>query len=448
MKHSESESSVLEFKRTIPKDDQIVKTMIGFCNQHGGKLVIGVANNGTITGLGEQEVQASLEAIDKAIYDACSPPIIPRVYAQLIGEKTILIIEVSAGMNKPYFRKSEGLEKGTYIRMGHHTVRANADMIEELKWSAKRISYDCTPVYHADVDLLDHEAIQRFLEKRKVKGDAIINYHTLKSYYLIAEEHTKTYPSVAGLLLFNQDPQYYFPEAMIICTHFRGNEGRDVLATTDCIGTLFQQYADAMHFLTKRLYRSFKIKNAEREEELEIPEEALREVVINALVHRNYHIQGPTKIAIYDNRIEIFSPGVFPGPIDLDHLQTGATYIRNMAICKVFREAGYIEKLGSGLLTLFRTYKQKNLKTPQVIQGQNYIKCILPRETAAGPTQKSSDLEHILKIFDYGSEITVADVMERFDLPRSTASRHLSTLAKQGQIKRISSGRNTRYTKT
>ena len=166
---------------------------------------------------------------------------------------------------------------------------------------------------------------------------------------------------------------------MIICSHFSGISGRAAIASVDCTGTLFEQFETAYNFILSRLSRSFIIRAPKREEQFEIPPEAIREVLLNAIIHRNYHINGPTKISIYNNRIEFFNPGVFLGPLDTHSLKLGLTYIRNNVICKVFREAGYIEKLGSGFITLFNSYEQMGLYPPEVIQGENFIKCILPR---------------------------------------------------------------------
>ena len=103
MKYPAEESSKLEFKKTIPENDQIIKTIIGFCNQKGGKLIIGIDSNATIVGLSNDDVQKTMEYINKIIFEASAPPIIPLVYIQTIADKTILIIEVSSGMNKPYY---------------------------------------------------------------------------------------------------------------------------------------------------------------------------------------------------------------------------------------------------------------------------------------------------------------------------------------------------------
>ena len=108
MKYPGAESSTLEFKRTLPENDQIIKTIIGFCNRDGGRLIVGVQPDGTITGVPEEEIQKVMEYANKSIFEASSPPIIAGFHSQRIGDKTLLIIEVSSGMNKPYYRKSEG----------------------------------------------------------------------------------------------------------------------------------------------------------------------------------------------------------------------------------------------------------------------------------------------------------------------------------------------------
>ena len=170
MKYPENESSTLEFKRILQKNDQMIKTIVAFCNHKGGRLIIGIENDGTIVGLPEDLITETIEYLDKSIYEACTPPIIPAVSAQRIGEKIVLVVQVSAGMNKPYYIKSLGLEKGTYIRLGRSTMRANADIIQELQWQKQARSYDTMPVYHASIDELDMEKFDHFLGMRK-NGD-------------------------------------------------------------------------------------------------------------------------------------------------------------------------------------------------------------------------------------------------------------------------------------
>ena len=448
MKYPAEESSNLEFKATIPENNQIIKTVIGFCNQKGGQLIIGVDANRNIIGVPQEDIQKIMEFINKSIFEASCPPIIPLVYIQRIADKTLLIIEVSAGMNKPYYRKSEGLDKGTYIRLGRSTLRATSDIIEELKWQSRGRLFDMMPVYHTSLENLDMKKVLEFLNSRKTAKIKAISNEILDSYNLIVEEHSSVYCSFGSILLFGKRPQKFLSEAMIICTHFSGIDGRNAIASIDCMGTLFEQFDMAYNFILSKLEHSFLITGPKRQEKLEIPEEAIRETVLNAIVHRNYHINAPIKIAIYDNRVEIFSPGTFPGPIDVNNLKKGLTYIRNNVVCKIFREAGYIEKLGSGFITLFSSYEKEGLPLPQVIEGENFVKCVLPRKTFVSKSKDVLDEEQkILNLFEMASEISIADVMEALHLSRATSGRKLALLTAKGILKKIGKGKVTRYSK-
>ena len=448
MKFPDSESSILEFKQQIPKKDQIVKTVIGFCNQNGGKLIIGVADHGVIVGVSPEEAANAIESLSKSIYDASTPPILPLVYTQTINDKTLLVIEVSSGTNKPYYRKSEGLDRGTYVRLGPMTLRASADLIEELKWQARGRCYDMMPVYETTENDLDQEKIKEFIRSRKTEKKVKISQELLRSYYLVTQEHAHLYATTAGILLFGKDPQHFFTEAMIICTHFKAAEGMEALASIDCNGTLFDQFERAFDFIVGRLSKSFTIDGPRRKEVLEIPQKAIREALLNMIVHRNYHQKSPSKIAIYRDRVEFFSPGTFFGPMNSQNLKLGLSFIRNAAICKVFREADYIEKMGSGFITIFKTYEEMGLKTPSVIEGEGFVKCILPREALdAGMSEGASELESILALFDLAEEITISDVTKNVGLPRTTAGRKLEMLIKLGKIKKKGKGRGTVYFK-
>jgi ATP-dependent DNA helicase RecG len=448
MKYLAFESSTLEFQKTLPENDQIVKTIIGFCNRYGGKLIIGVDSERNIVGMPENEIQRIMEYLDKSIFESCAPPIIPSVYSQRIGDKFLLIIEVSTGMSKPYFRKSEGVDKGTYIRLGRSTVRATAEMIEDLKWQSRGRSYDGMPVYQTQEEDLDKNKILAFLNSRKAPKVKTITREILSSYDLIIEEHSATYSTVGGILLFGKKPQKFFSESTILCTHFSGISGREALGSLECTGTLFEQFYIAHNFIVSRLSKSFSIRGIKRQEELEVPEPAIREMLLNAVIHRNYHIEAPTKIAIYDNRIEIFSPGVFPGPLDTQNLKLGLTFIRNKVICKVFREAGLIEKLGSGFITLFESYEKKGLHKPEVIEGEGFVKCILPRPSfGGGSVGEDKETQAILALFEVSAEIAISDVINTLHISRPTAGRRLNELINKGIIEQVGIGKGTRYRK-
>jgi ATP-dependent DNA helicase RecG len=447
MKYPEIESASLEFKQEMPQKDQIVKTVIGFCNQNGGKLIIGISDDGTILGIPTEDAASAIESLSKTIYDSSTPPILPLVYTQTIHDKTLLVIEVSSGTNKPYYRKSEGLENGTYIRLGPLTLKASADLIEELKWQARGKSYDMMPVYGSSEQDLDHEKIKAFITSRKTDKKARITHELLRSYYLIVQEHAHLYATTSGILLFGKQPQQFFTEAMIICSHFKGTEGREAIASIDCNGTLFEQLETAYDFILSRLSKAFTIQGPRRQETLEIPEEAIREALLNMIVHRNYHQKGPSKIAIFQNRIEFFSPGTFFGPLNTQNLKLGLSFIRNAAICKVFREADYIEKMGSGFITIFKSYEKRGLKTPVIIEGEGFVKCILPRELVTKIKTGDEELHAILTLFDLATEVSVSEVVKNLNIPRTTAVRKLNALLKSGALGKKGKGPSTVYFK-
>ena len=301
-------------------------------------------------------------------------------------------------------------------------------------------------MYQATIEDLDKDQITKFLKTRKQKLKEIDYDSALEYYQLITTEHNRVYPTVAGILLFGKYPQKFCPEAFIICSHFKGNSGRDAIASMDCEGNLLTQFEGAFNFITRHLEHSFKIESIMREEKLEIPLQAIREVLLNAVVHRHYQIPGPTKIAIYDDRLEFFTPGTFPGPLLSNQLEMGYTYIRNHIITKIFRELGYIEKLGSGFLTLFQSYRERNLPEPRVIEGDNFVKSILPRNTNEVSIKENSE-EEILRIFDTVAEIKVNNVTNALSISRQTAVRQLNALIKKGLIERLGKSTGTRYRK-
>lgn len=117
-----------------------------------------------------------------------------------------------------------------------------------------------------------------------------------------------------------------------------------------------------------------------------------------------------------------------------------------MAICKIFRESGYIEKLGTGIITAFEAYEKWGLPEPTIIDGENFVKCILPRNIY-GSVQVSDDLQLILRLFTTADELAVSDIIETFHIPRATATRRLNELVKSGALAKVGRGKGTRYKK-
>lgn len=442
MKYPAVESPQVEFKEMLVKNDQLVKTVIAFCNTLGGKLIVGIDNESTIKGIPEEEAHQALEWLDKMIYESCTPSIMPLIYLQRINDKILLVIEVSMGMNKPYYKTSLGLAEGTFVRLGRSTMKANADMIEELKWQSRGLSYDHLPIYSSEVKDIALEKFEQFIRVRRNQKKVPITEPLLESYHLITKEQGRVYPTVCAILCFSENPQKFLSEAYVLCTHFAGIEGREILATRVMNGTLFEQFDAAYDFILSKLNKSFIIKGKTREEEYEIPPTAIREALMNAVMHRNYYVRSPIKVAIYQNRIEIFSPGNFFGPIDIHHLEAGIIYVRNIAISKILWESHYVEKMGSGFIEIFASYRRRKLLSPQVIEGTNYIKCILPRLKSS---DRVDDSRRILDFIKINGSAKRSDIIKQLNISRATVGRILMNLVNDKKILREGKGAGTRY---
>jgi ATP-dependent DNA helicase RecG len=439
MKVSALESTSLEFKEKVPAKRQFLKTVIAFANLHGGKILFGVRDDGEVIGV-EDDPQDLMEQLCKMVYDSSAPTIVPRMSIESYGDLRVVVLEVSSGPNKPYRLKGEDL--GVFIRVGNMTLKATPEIIQELQWQTQGRSYDEMPCYGVSVDDLMNEQILKIIQRKRSPHANSISTNITSSLKLHQEENGKTYPTQGAVLMFHAEPQLYFSEAFTICSVFAGTVGREILSTLDLTGPIFEQLEQANAFILKNLQTKINIGTDLRHEvAYEIPPVAIREALINAFVHRNYHHQAPIKVAIYSDRIEIFSPGGFVGPMNPDAIEMGVTYIRNKVIARWFREAGLMEKLGSGLPTIFESYRQANLSLPSIAEvGQN-VKVILPR-TKSSP--ESEERVIIRQLQNYGPK-SISDLLPIVGLPRSTLGRKLSRMVSEKILVSSGKGRSLVY---
>jgi predicted HTH transcriptional regulator len=144
----EPESRRLEFKERLPKGNQLARTAVAFANGAGGKIVLGVRDSPReIIGISEDKLFALEERINSTIFDQCAPTIVPEVYLQSVTGKTLLVVEIFPGSNKPYYLKSKRKHNGTYVRIGSSNRKASLEMIEELERRRRKVSFDSLPVY-------------------------------------------------------------------------------------------------------------------------------------------------------------------------------------------------------------------------------------------------------------------------------------------------------------
>ena len=345
----EPESRRLEFKERLPKGNQLAQTAVAFANGAGGKIVLGVKDSPRkIIGIAEDKLFALEERINSTIFDQCAPAIVPEVYLQSAAEKTLLVVDIFPGSNKPYYIKKSGKHKGTYIRVGSTNRKASQETIEALERQHRKVSFDSLPVYDCGLEDVN---LKPFQKAYRDLTDKPIGKSQLRNLGLLTPERDQVHPTHGALLLSDSPARKrYFPYAKIECARFKGTTKQVFLDQTTIDDPIFETVEPCMAFIKKNIALGATIGEIYREDRWEYPLEAIREALINAVIHRDYSILGSDiKVAIYDDMLEITSPGPLPDLLSFEDLGTGRSEIRNRVLAPIFKDLKLIEAWGSGI---------------------------------------------------------------------------------------------------
>ena len=361
----QGESKTLELKKALPKNDAIAKTVIAFSNTSGGKLIIGVNDNREIVGIDDNELFELQDKIASIIADNCSPGIMPEIYSVNIDGKLVLVIEVVRGNLKPYFLKSQGKADGTYVRIGATTRAADLDTIAELERQKRHISFDEETCYDVTFDQLD---ISSLLQRFESIGKPL-NHEKLENLKLIKSENGQTYPTNALMILLGK-----FPHCTVKCARFKGTTMSVFTDKKEYEGDIFSILENTQSFVLNHINLKGEIKGLYRTDTYEIPVPALREALINAMVHRDYVNQGrDIKVGIYDDIVNIVSPGGLPHSITMEDVFNGRSEVRNRVVAHIFKELGLIEQWGSGINRIITACVEQGLQTPKIAEQNDFF---------------------------------------------------------------------------
>ena len=339
------ETEKLEFKREIPsKDSKLMKTVVAFSNSHGGRIVFGVDDEThEIIGIENEKVFRLMDALANMISETIEPQVVPRITFETIEDKTIVIVEIVEGQNQPYFLKAEGISDGVYIRVAATTRKAEYEKVKELMLWGERKSYDKIFEKHEAVSEESALHLCHAIEKYNKKNS--VTLANLKSWGLLKEEDGKLFPSIAFRLLETGDIHF----AQVQCGVFRGTDKVYFIDRKEYSGPIYEQIENAYNFVLQHINIGAKIEGLYRRDIPEIPEEAIRELIVNAVMHRNYLAHSYIQVCIYDDRLEITSPGGLYGGLTLEEMLQGSSSIRNELIADTFLRMGIVEKWGTGI---------------------------------------------------------------------------------------------------
>ena len=460
-------SKNLEFKEklTVENKQKVLQTIIAFANLGGGILVFGVNDNKEIAGTEEPfELE---EQIANMVYDTIIPVI--RIDTLFVSResKTIVIVKVPMGIETPYYFKSKGIASGTYIRVGSTTRLADSETIRALELKKQNISYDSRPDYRFTREYIDCEMAKRwFRDKKEIE----ITEDHLFMLKLLVKENDNAYPTVAGLLLFPAQEFSDYDHAKIKCAKFKSVEPGIFIDKAEYRGSILEQIESTMKFIKANIKLSATIGEIYREEKYEYPLEALREAVINAVVHRDYMRTGrDIRVGIYDNRIEIISPGELPATFSVDDIgNNDFSELRNHVLGRVFSELKLIEGWGLGFKKIIRLCEQHGIDRPEFIEEAQNFKVIFhsgvtetsperhrmsPNVTNIGDIKKKQYAgvtkeerkEIICQLIKDGIEFNISDLELIFDKSSRTVKRDLAELKSEGKIGYVGTPKNGYY---
>ena len=371
------ESKVLEFKEILPQGDKIAKTVVAFSNTSGGQLIIGVGDDRTIKGIDpDVDIFALQDRVVSIIYDLCYPNILPEFYTTNVDGKLLFVIEVYRGNLLPYYLKKEGRNHGTYVRIGSSNRKADVETVIDLERQRINRSFDEEICFDTSFESLDLTPLQKRFEAR----GKTLDMEKLKSLKLVQEEHGRLYPSQALLILLG-----IRENATVKCARFKGTTMGSFIDKKEYSGDLFSQLDQVEMFIKNHLHLAGVIKGLQREDRYEIPMEAIREVILNAYVHRDYiNLGRDIKVGIYDDIVNIVSPGGFPSSITIDDVLAGRSEARNKAIARVFKELDYIEQWGSGIKRIFSWCEAAGGVKPLITEKGDFVDVELYREYTDG----------------------------------------------------------------
>lgn len=431
-----TESEVIELKSEVVSD--LCKEVIAFANTKGGTLYIGVRNDGTVVGI-EDADRVTLQ-INNMVRDSIKPDVTMFVHyeTQAVGGKTILAVTVQKGTGRPYYLASKGLKpSGVYVRNGTSTDPATDTAIRKM---IKETDGDCFEDMRSLEQNLTFQAASAQFAKCKVPFDA----SKMQTLGLVSPDGI--YSNVA-MLLSDQC------SSTIKAATFSGIDKSEFQDRREFGGSLFSQMEDMYAYLDLRNRTKATFDGLYRHDARDYPEEALREALLNSLVHRDYSFSASTLISVYDDRIEFVSVGGLPNGIALEDILLGLSVCRNPKLAAVFYRLNLIEAYGTGMPKILKAYAGSGVK-PKIEVSSNAFKITLPNRnsatrdlTAVSDTTKSKEGQ-ILAWIEANGHIVRSDVDALLHVSQATANRILKRMVADGLLRQEGRGRGTRYKKT
>jgi ATP-dependent DNA helicase RecG len=437
------EGQTLEWKspRIHPRD--LATTLIAFANADGGRLLIGIEDDGTVSGLDPVADRQQVERLLRAAYEFCTPSVqIEYQFAPYRGHQ-VLVIDVPVSARVHSHNNGRG-----YLRVLDRDQPLSADETLRVAFAKGQASYETQPVRGATLEDVDQDLIQEYA---RLRGLDQPTERLLRGLNLLVEDTL----TVAGVLLFAREPGRWLPRAGVDFLKFEG--------TTIELGEAFnlvkrQELTAPLPRLIRRTWELVgtfvrtrrRLRGLEMTEQPEYPDFAWREVIVNAIAHRDYSITGTAiQVRMFDDRLEIESPGGLPGIVTVENIRR-RHFSRNPHIVGVLKTWRYVEELGFGVDRVFREMEAAGAPPPLITDDGGVVTVTLYAFKPVSPTNAAylglnERQARALVILAERGQITNREYRELFNVSHTTAAADLRDLVAKGLIEQAGIGRGTYY---
>lgn len=358
------EDSFTEFKRDVTQRTDFADEMIALANTAGGQILVGVDDDGSISGVAN--ARQTEQSIINIARDNCNPALNVTIASVAVDGGVVLVVSVPRRSGPPH----EDNSGRCYLRVGSSKRLATPEERARLLQAAGLVHFDETPVSRTSLDSLDVDAFGAYYERIYSQPFSVAEVPLARMLenmrFLVEDFNGNKCLSVAGLLLFGKRVQDFMYYARISAVRWAGNEaGEDIIDRKELSGCLTDQIEQAEAFCLRNTRLSTHIESVRQEDVYEYPRPALREAIVNAVAHRDYSLTGAqTLLYIFDDRLEIRSPGSLPNSVTLDNIRTHYSKPRNELIARVLFNLGYVNTLGSGIPRIIRLMRAQGAPPP------------------------------------------------------------------------------------
>lgn len=354
------ENSRVEFKTAPVRNDSLAKVIVAFANMKGGQVLVGVADDGSLTGI--EDSPAWMDKIIQICRNNITPPLIPDLSTVAYADKQVLIITVDPGLHKPYKVKSSNRY---YIRAGAVAIEPTQEELIRLLQAGGQFHFEISPLpgtQLADLDLLKWNYYYRQLRDLEEEPDPTSLLYNLQ---LMDAEGALT---VVGNLFFGRHPSRPLPQAGLELNAFEGDDVTTPLLDSLTLTETIPESIQAGLAFVRRNSRHRPVFNADETHRKDVPDYepfVIRELLVNSFAHRDWSIFGQRiRLHLFCDRIELFSPGSLPNTLNLDRALAGVSYYRNPLIAQLLKDYGLMDRLGRGLPKVLKYYRSHGLPTP------------------------------------------------------------------------------------